>query len=367
MNLDFSDEQKAAREEIRRLLTGYPGLASTRRALNGQERLDRGLWSQLGRGGWLGVTIPGAFGGQSLGYEMLCCVAEEVGRSMAAIPFGASVVLVTDALLQGGSEAQRQAYLPALACGELIGAAALVDGRGTLRAAAHGCLFEAGRLTGTRSAVSDGLDANLFVVLAHAAGEPGLYLVEGSDRHVLREPQQGIDPAHTPVRVRFEGAAAQALPGCAGWSNIEAWLARAAVVVAFEQLGAAGAALDAAIAYAKERHAFGRPIGSFQAIKHKLADVYIANELARSNAYYGAWALESGASTLALAAAAARVSATEALERAARECIQTHGGIAVTWEHDAHLFYRRAQHFALMLGGLREWQFRLVQELARTA
>jgi alkylation response protein AidB-like acyl-CoA dehydrogenase len=122
-----------------------------------------------------------------------------------------------------------------------------------------------------------------------------------------------------------------------------------------------------ATGYAKSRYAFGRPIGSFQAVKHKLADVYIANELARANAYYAAWALESEAPTLALAAATARVSATEALERAARESIQVHGGIAVTWQHDAPLFYRRAQQLALMLGGLREWQFRLVAELARSA
>jgi acyl-CoA dehydrogenase len=367
MNLDFSEEQMAAREEVRRLLAGHSGLASARRALEGQEYFDRALWTHLGRDGWLGATIPDAFGGQGLGYEMLCCIAEEVGRSMAAIPFGASAVLATDSLIQGGSDAQRAAYLPELARGERIGALALVQGAGSLRAAAGGATFASGRLTGVRTGVSDGMSADFFLVFAEAEGQPGLYLVEAAAQGVHRQPQQGIDPAHAPARIHFEGASAQALPGCIGWPNIDALLDRAAIVIAFEQLGAADAALAMATEYAKSRYAFGRPIGSFQAVKHKLADIYVANELARSNAYYGAWALESGAPTLALAAATARVSATEALERAARELIQIHGGLGVTWEHEAHLFYRRAQHLGLMLGGLREWQFRLVAELARAA
>jgi alkylation response protein AidB-like acyl-CoA dehydrogenase len=367
VNLDFSDEQKAARNEVRRLLAAHAGLKSARRALNGEERFDRALWDQLGRGGWLGAAVPEALGGQAQGYEMLCCIAEEVGRSMAAIPFAASAVLVTDALVRGGSDAQRKEYVPALMRGERIGALALAGGIGALRTASQGATFAAGRLTGTKVGVTDGMIADFFLVLGDAGGAPGLYLVEGAAQGVHRESQQGIDAAHQPAKVRFEAAGATPLPGLSGWKSIEALLDRAAVVLAFEQLGSADAALEMATAYAKSRYAFGRPIGSFQALKHKLADIYIANELARSNAYYAAWALESEVPALALAAAAARVSATEALERAARESIQVHGGVAVTWEHDAHLFYRRAQQLALVLGGLREWQYRLVAELARAA
>jgi len=367
MNLDFSEEQKAAGEQVQRLLTGHSGLASARRALDGRESFDRRLWAELGRAGWLGATIPEAFGGQALGYETLCCIAQEVGRSMAAIPFGVSAVLVTDALVRGGADAQRATYLPQLARGERIGALAFVEGNGALRAASGGCVFADGRLTGVRTGVSDGMSADFFLVLARSDGQPGLYLVEGTAAGLYREPQQGIDPAHAPARLRLQGVIADPLPGLIGWSALERLLDRAAVLVAFEQVGAADAALEMATNYARSRYAFGRLIGSFQSLKHKLADVYVANELARANAYYGAWALESEAPTLPLAAAAARVSATEALERASRELIQTHGGIAVTWEHDAHLFYRRAQHLALMLGGLREWQYRLVAQLARAA
>jgi alkylation response protein AidB-like acyl-CoA dehydrogenase len=367
VNLDFSQEQQAVRNEVRRLLTAHAGLKSARRALNGEEQFDRTLWAQLGRDGWLGAAVPEALGGQALGYETLCCIAEEVGRSMAAVPFAASAVLVTDALVRGGTEAQRREYVPALVRGERIGALALAQGIGALPAASQGTTFVAGRLSGTKIGVSDAMSADFFLVLGESDGAPGLYLVDGGAQGVHREPQQGIDPSHQPAKLRFERASAAPLPGLSGWRNIEALLDRAAVLLAFEQLGCADAALEMATTYAKARHAFGRPIGSFQALKHKLADVYIGNELARSNAYYAAWALQSEAPTLALAAAAARVSATEALERAARESIQVHGGVAVTWEHDAHLFYRRAQHLALMLGGLRQWQYRLVTELARAA
>jgi len=137
------------------------------------------------------------------------------------------------------------------------------------------------------------------------------------------------------------------------------------VLVAFEQIGGAAACLAMATEYAKQRHAFGRPIGSFQAIKHKLADVYIAAELARSNAYYGAWALSRDAAELPLAAAAARVSASDAFWMAARENIQTHGGMGFTWAADCHLFYRRAKLLALALGSAPHWKDRLVGELER--
>ena len=367
MNLDFSEEQKAAGNEVRRLLAAHAGLKSARRALDGGERFDRALWAALARDGWLGATVPEALGGQGLGYETLCCIAFEVGRSMAAIPFESSAVLATEALIRGGSDAQRTEYLPALVRGERLGAIALADGVGALRAASQGTTYASGRLTGTKIGVSDGMSADFFLVLGECGGAPGLYFVDATTQGLHRESRQGIDPAHEPAHVRFEGAGATPVPGLIGWKSIEALLDRTAIVLAFEQLGCADAALEMATGYAKSRYAFGRPIGSFQALKHKLADVYIANELARANAYYAAWALESQAPTLALAAATARVSATEALERAARESIQVHGGIAVTWQHDAHLFYRRAQHLALMLGGLREWQFRLVAELARSA
>jgi len=169
-------------------------------------------------------------------------------------------------------------------------------------------------------------------------------------------------------RIVFEGAHAEPLgPTGAGASLVRSLLDRAAVLVAFEQVGGAQAALDMAREYALGRFAFGRPIASFQAIKHKLVDMYVAIELARSNAYYGAWALSTNARELPVAAAAARVSATEAFWLAAKENIQTHGGMGFTWEFDCHLYYRRAKLLALALGSARHWKHELITRLSNKA
>lgn len=367
MNLDFSEDQKAAADELRRVLADHPGLKSSRAALEARAPFDRNLWRRLGELGWLGVAIPREYGGQELGLEMLCLVAAELGRSMAAAPFGASILIVAEAIKLAGTQAQQRAWLPHLASGERIGAFAAVETPGALVPQSIRASCEAGRLTGTKTAVSDGMAADLFIVLARQSGDVGLFLVDARDAGVHREAQVGIDPAHAPAKVRFDAAHAEPLSALEGWVGVRRLLDRAAVPFAFEQVGAADAALEVAIEYAKSRRAFGRLIGSFQAVKHKLADVFIANELARANAFYAAWALAANDASLALAAATARVSATEALERAARELIQIHGGIGVTWEHDCHLFYRRAQHFGAVLGSLREWQDRVAVELQRTA
>jgi alkylation response protein AidB-like acyl-CoA dehydrogenase len=265
-----------------------------------------------------------------------------------------------------GSEAQKQRLLPAFGSGEKIGALAIAESPGPLNSHAIKARFEDDKLTGTKIAVTDGMVADLLVVAALNAGEPQLFVVEATAPGMTRAAKTGIDPSHPPAALHFENAPAEQL-GDAGWTGIRQLLDRAAVLVAFEQIGTADAALALAAAYAKERKAFGRVIGSFQAIKHKLADMWIAIELARANAYYAAWALATDADALTLAAATARVSASEALERAARELIQVHGGIGATWEHDAHLYYRRGQHLAVLLGGLHEWHDRLTEELGIAA
>jgi alkylation response protein AidB-like acyl-CoA dehydrogenase len=173
-----------------------------------------------------------------------------------------------------------------------------------------------------------------------------------------------IDPTRSHAQIVFQGAAAEPLgaPGD-GWSLLERVFDRAAVLIAFEQLGGADRALEMARDYALERFAFGRPIGSLQAIKHMLADMYVSATLARSNAYYGAWALSTGAGELAQAAATARVSATQAFQLCARNNIQVHGGMGFTWEFDCHLYYRRSNLLALSLGALSLWEDRLIEQL----
>ena len=180
---------------------------------------------------------------------------------------------------------------------------------------------------------------------------------------MTREATGTIDPSRSLARLTFDGAEADPLAGARAALDVQRLIDRAAVMMAFEQVGAAQAALDMAIAYAKERYAFGRPIGSFQAIKHKLADIYVAVELARSNAYYGAWALSTESAELPVAASVARIAASNAGWQAAKENIQTHGGIGYTWESDCHLNYRRAGLLRLALGSPTEWKRRLTREL----
>ncbi|HTK90063.1 MAG TPA: acyl-CoA dehydrogenase family protein [Verrucomicrobiae bacterium] len=367
MNFAFSDEQQALRDQARKFLSDRAAPARVRRILESDEPFDRELWRGMGELAWTGTAIPESYGGAGFGYLELCVLAEELGRSLAPTPFSSSVYLATEALLLAGSAAQKRRWLPGLALGETIGCFALAEGPraphpGNLETVAHG-----GRLTGAKLPVADGDVADVAVVAARSdvdATAASLYLVPLDGAGVTRARVDTVDPTRSHARLAFDGAAAEPLgePG-AGWALVERLLDRAAVLFAFEQVGGAQAALDMARDYALGRFAFGRPIGSFQAIKHKLADVYVALELARSNAYYGAWALSTDAPALPVAAATARVAASEAFYLAAKENIQTHGGMGFTWEFDCHMYYRRAKLLALTIGSTPRWKDRLIARL----
>jgi alkylation response protein AidB-like acyl-CoA dehydrogenase len=368
MNFDFSDESNQLRDQARRFLAEHAGPKQVRAVLEGAAPDDAALWRGIAEMGWLGAAIPEPYGGAGLGHEALCVLAEEIGRATAPVPFSSSIYLAAEALVLAGSPAQRTAWLPKLATGEAIGTLAWAEGPGNPSTDRLTTRFEARRLTGTKLPVPDGSIADLAVVAAHdPTGALVLVLVDLSAPGVTRETLATLDPTRNQARLSFDRAPAEALPG-AGRAELHRILNGAAVLLAFEQLGGATACLEMAVAFAKERYAFGRPIGSFQAIKHKLADVYVANELARSNAYYGCWALATNAAELPLAAATARVSATEAFHLAAKENIQTHGGMGFTWAADCHLFYRRAKLLGLCLGAAPLWKQRVVAELeARNA
>jgi len=367
MNFDFSDDQKFLKNEARKFLDGRCPTSKVRAVLDDPARsYDADLWKEVAAQGWLGTAIPEAYGGLGLGHLELCVIAEELGRALAPIPFASTAYFLAEALLSAGSEAQKQAWLPRIAAGEIIGCFASSEKPGALTEAQVQARVDGGKLSGTKLPVTDGDVADVAVVLARENGQPGLFLVELTGAGVTREALTTLDPSRGAAKLTFNGAAAERLgePG-EGMALAEALLQRAAVLLAFEQIGGADRALDMAKDYAKSRYAFGRPIGSYQAIKHKLADIYVKNELARSNAYYGAWALETGASELPVAAASARVSASEAYWFAAKENLQTHGGIGFTWQMDCHLFYRRAQQLGLVAGGTKAWKERLVTQLER--
>jgi alkylation response protein AidB-like acyl-CoA dehydrogenase len=269
--------------------------------------------------------------------------------------------------MRAGNAEQKARYLPQIAAAELIGCFCTSEAPGPFTASNMEARVDRGKLTGKKIPVTDGDVAGLAVVAAKENGQPGLFLVAlARSAGVTRESLTTLDPTRCAAQITFSGAPAERLgaPG-EGMSLVEAIMDRAAVFLAFEQLGGAERSLEMARMYALERHAFGRAIGSYQAIKHKLADMYIKNELARSNAYYGAWALDCSAADLPLAASAARVAASEAFWFAAKENLQTHGGMGFTWEADCHLYYRRSRQLALVAGAPRLWKERLVSQLER--
>ena len=359
MNFDFSAEVKMMGEEARRFLGDRGAIRSLRRLYDTDEPFDRGLWQAIAELGWLGVIIPEEHGGSALGHEALCMLAGEVGAALPPLPFAATSYFVIDTLVRLGSEAQKAEYLPRLAAGELTGTFALAEGLGNPSPRRIASRVERGRLTGEKRPVAYGAVADLVVVAAIGeTGEAGLHLVDLTAEGVERRPIETFDRSRREAMLRFNGVACHPL-GASGWDGVLRTVERAAILLAFEQVGGAQACLDMARDYALERYAFGRPIGSFQAIKHKLADVYVALELARAHCYYGAWALETGAAELPVAAAAARVAASEAYHQASKENIQTHGGMGITWELDCHFHYRRAKSLSLELGSPAFWKDRL--------
>ena len=369
MNFDFSDDQKVLRDQARKFLSQHAAPARVRKILETDAPYDIELWKGMTEQGWPGTAIPESFGGAGFGYLELCVIAEELGRSLAPTPFSSSVYLATEAILLAGSDTQKKTWLPKLAMGETIGCFALAEGAAAPSPKSVTTQARDGQLSGTKMPVADGDVADIAVVLARTADDGlSLFLVHLKGAGVICTTVKTVDPTRSHARITFDGAVAEPIGAPAqGWALTQRILDRAAVLVAFEQVGGAQASLDMAREYALGRFAFGRPIASFQAIKHKLVDMYVATELARSNAYYAAWALSTGAPELPVAAAAARVSATEAFWLSAKENIQTHGGMGFTWEFDCHLYYRRAKLLALALGSARHWKHELITRLSNKA
>lgn len=367
MNFEFSEEQMMLKDQVRKALDDMCPPRVVRDILEGDAPHDASLWGELSKLGLQGTAIDEAYGGAGAGYLELCMVAEELGRSLAPVPFSSSIYLAAEAIKLAGSEDQKMKYLPRLASGEAIGSVAAWEKSGPLRQGAIEMALEDGTLSGTKILVPDGSVADFVIVLAGDGGAASLFIVDLDGSATTCETVETIDPSRNFASISFDKAPAEVLGASGdGWTLLDQLFDKAAVLIAFEQLGGAQKALDDAVAYAQERYAFGRPIGSFQAIKHMLANIYVDLELARSNCYYGAWALSSDASELPLAAATARVSATKAYQHAAKNNIQTHGGMGFTWEFDCHLYYRRSNNLALMLGGQTVWKDKLVDQLENT-
>jgi alkylation response protein AidB-like acyl-CoA dehydrogenase len=371
MNFDFSDEQKQMRDEARRFLAEKCPPKAVRAVLDGKAGYDKDLWKGLAEMGFLGVAIPEQFGGAGAGHLELCVIAEEMGRALAPVPFSSTVYLAAEALMLAGSDAQKQKWLPKITAGEAIGTLALFEGTGNPSPKAIKLTASSGSLNGTKKPVPDGAIAD-FAVVAARTGSTGrdadvsLFLVDLKAGGVEIKELTNIDPTRGQAEITFSNAKAEPLGAAGeGWGIITQVLDRAAVLLAFEQVGGADRALEMGRDYALDRIAFGRPIGSFQAVKHILADMYVSATLARSNCYYGAWALSTNAAELPEAAAAARISATQGFQHCAKNNIQVHGGMGFTWEFDCHMYYRRANATALGLGSLSYWEDALIDRMRK--
>jgi alkylation response protein AidB-like acyl-CoA dehydrogenase len=371
MNFDFSDDQKQLRDQARKFLGEKCPPKSVRAVLDGKAPYDKELWKGLAEMGFLGAAIPEEYGGAGAGHLELCVIAEEMGRALAPVPFSSTVYLAAEALLLAGSDAQKKKWLPKIAAGEAIGTLALFEGTGNPSPRAIKLTADGGMLNGVKKPVADGAIADVAVVAARTGSggresDISLFLAELESGGVEVKELTNLDPTRGQAEITFRNCKAEPLgPAGEGWGLLTQLLDRAAVLTAFEQVGGADRALEMGRDYALDRIAFGRPIGSFQAVKHMLADMYVSATLARSNCYYGAWALSTNAGELPEAAAAARISATQAFQHCAKNNIQVHGGMGFTWEFDCHMYYRRANAVALGLGSLSYWEDALIDRMRK--
>jgi alkylation response protein AidB-like acyl-CoA dehydrogenase len=370
MNFEFSEEQNLLREQARGFLNDHCSPKIVRESLENQGQFNTTLWKKIADMGWTSTVIPEVYDGLGLSYIELCVIAEELGRNLAPLPFSSSAYLATEAILAQGSKAQKETWLPRLASGELIATFAMSETHGQVTPANLTTHVTNNTITGTKIPVPDGDYADLAIVVAKSSQGDGAswYLVDLTQSEVHREHVRTLDPSRSHASITFQGATAELMGGDGtGWAATQNLLNRAAVLFAWEQVGGADTALNMAREYALGRYAFGRPIASYQAIKHKLAEMYVRNTLARSNCYYGAWALNTNASELPIAAATARVSAIQAYYFASKENIQTHGGMGFTWEFDCQFHYRRAKILAVNVGSERQWQDKLISAIEKTS
>ncbi|MET7725095.1 acyl-CoA dehydrogenase family protein [Streptomyces mirabilis] len=357
MDLTFSQEQNELRKVVRSFLAKYSDEAAVRRLAADPGGHDRVLWRRMaGELGLQGLAVPEEYGGSGFGYVDLGIVFEEAGRALLCGPYFATVALAAEALLRCGDEQARRDLLPGIASGETVATLALTEDSGRwdepgIRLTAHDTA-DGWQLTGAKTYVPDGHLADLLLVAARTAVGVSLFAVDADAPGLTRTSLTTLDQTRKQARLEFMETPARLL-GTEGtaWPALERTLATASVLLAAEQVGGAAAALDAAVDYARIRVQYGRPIGSFQGVKHKCADMLTEIESARSAAYGGLWALDAGDDTeIAVAAALAQAFCSEAFTRVAGDNIQVHGGIGFTWEHPAHLYFKRAKSSEVLLG-----------------
>ena len=356
MNFAFSEEQEELRKSVRRFLEDKSPSTEVRRLMETTEGYDPAVWSQMAQQlGLQGLAIPEEYGGSGYTYVERIVVLEEMGRALLCAPYFATVGLAANALLSSGDDAAKKEWLAGIASGDTIATVALTEDSGrwdepgvTLAATKSG---DGWTLDGHKSFVIDGHVASLIIVAARTAAGVSLFAVDGGAAGLTRTPLATMDQTRKQARLEFSATPARLIGADGGgWAVLSKTLDLAAVALAAEQVGGAQKVLDMSVEYAKVRVQFGRPIGSFQAIKHKCADMLLEVESAKSAAYYAGWAAAEDSEELPTVACLAKAYCSDAYFHAAAENIQIHGGIGFTWEHDAHLYFKRAKSAELYLG-----------------
>jgi alkylation response protein AidB-like acyl-CoA dehydrogenase len=364
MRFAFNEEQEGLRTAAQGFLSDHSSPAQVRKIMESETGYDPEVWRRIGGElGWTSVIIPEAYGGVGLGYVELIALMEEMGSALLCAPFFSTVCLAANALLTGGTEEQKQEHLPRIAAGETIATLAFTEAAGRWDASGialavdrHGSDFV---LNGTKTFVVDGHTADLLIVAARRQGSDGqegisLLVVPAGTPGIERRLLPTMDQTRKQAEIRFTNVRvpASALMGNEGdgWSILSPTLDRAAIALSAEQVGGAQRCLDFSVQYAKERIQFSRPIGSFQAIKHKCADMMLEVESARSASYYAGWAASVDDAELPVLASLAKAYCSDAYFHCAAESVQIHGGVGFTWEYDVHLFFKRAKSSETLLG-----------------
>jgi alkylation response protein AidB-like acyl-CoA dehydrogenase len=356
MNFAFTEEQDELRRTVRAFLDSKSPESAVRELMETEDGYDPAVWSQMAEQmGLQGLHVPEEYGGSGFSYVELGIVLEEMGRALLCAPFFSTVVLAANTLVHSGDDAAKKDFLPGIASGETIATVAFTEPSGkwdeagiAMEATSNG---DGWTLSGTKSFVLDGHLAQLVIVAARTGKGVSLFAVEGDAAGLTRTSLSTMDQTRKQAKLDFENVAAR-LVGSegAGWDVLSTVLDLVAVGLAAEQVGGAQKVLDMAVEYAKVRVQFGRPIGSFQAIKHKCADMLLEVESAKSAAYYGMWCASEMNDELPSVASLAKAYCSEAYFHAAAENIQIHGGIGFTWEHPAHLYFKRAKSSELLFG-----------------
>jgi alkylation response protein AidB-like acyl-CoA dehydrogenase len=358
LDFGFSEEQEMLRESARGLLEKECPSTAVRRLIGDERGYDAELWRKMAGLGWTGLIVPEAYGGANLSYVDLVLVLEEMGRVLLPSPF-IWTAMVAEALIRAGSEEQKRSLLPKIAAGELIATVAWLEPAGlwgadgvTMAARKRGKGFT---LDGVKLFVNDADLADCLLVAARTGGKGiTLFAIERGRAGIAIAPLKTMDSTRRLSEVKFSKVKASAadVVGAVGegWQTLSEIVDRGKVMIAAEMMGGAQKVLDMSVEYAKVRVQFGRPIGSFQAVQHKCANMMIDVEGAKSAVYYAAWAVSNGVAEAPLAAALAKAAASDAYRRVAADGIQVHGGIGFTWDHDMHLYFKRAKSSEVTFG-----------------